>query len=132
LSCYITGSVAATLNVSLRRELTELAQTFAIFECVECADCLRDFLRSRGISCQQIELFSGSVQDPFCNIYHDGLGCNISINGRHVGIQVLIDDINLIFDNLHPEGIPRVEWINSFYCPIQDLGGSFQITATTF
>jgi hypothetical protein len=38
----------------------------------------------------------------------------------------------LIFDNIHPEGISRVNWINNLYCVIQDLGGEFQITETEF
>jgi hypothetical protein len=37
-----------------------------------------------------------------------------------------------IFDNIHPQGISRVEWMNSFCSPIQDLGQDFQITETEF
>lgn len=118
--------------MNLHQELTQIAQAFAIFECVDCANQLREFLTAKGVPGRQIELFSGSIQDPFCNIYHDDMGCNISINGRHVGVQVSLNDKNLVFDNLKPQGIPREEWFSSFYCPIQDLGGSFQVTEINF
>jgi hypothetical protein len=80
------------------------------------------------ISGKQVSLFTGSTEDPFCNIYHERLRQNISINGRHEAIAVEIDAQELIFDNIHPEGISRVDWINNLYCPAQDLGGNFQIT----
>ncbi|MEH2059750.1 MAG: papain fold toxin domain-containing protein [Nostoc sp.] len=47
-------------------------------------------------------------------------------------MSVEIDGQELIFDNIHPEGISRVSWINNLYCPAQDLGGNFQITETDF
>ena len=81
---------------------------------------------------REINLFTGSTEDPFCNIYHEVLQQNISINGRHYAIAVEIDGQELIFDNIHPEGISRVNWINNLYCVIQDLGGEFQITETEF
>ncbi|MEH2241796.1 papain fold toxin domain-containing protein [Nostoc sp.] len=65
-------------------------------------------------------------------IYRERLRQNISINGRHEAIAVEIDGQKLIFDNIHPEGISRVDWINNLYCPAQDLGGNFQITKTDF
>ncbi len=29
-----------------------------------------------------------------------------------------------MFDNLHPEGIPKVDWMKEFYCPVQNFGGN--------
>ncbi|WP_445636670.1 papain fold toxin domain-containing protein [Nostoc sp. DSM 114161] len=68
---------------------------------------------AQNISGKQISLFTGSTEDPFCNIYHERLQQNISINGRHEAIAVEIDAEELIFDNIHPEGIPKVDWINN-------------------
>ncbi|MGK7874478.1 MAG: papain fold toxin domain-containing protein [Xenococcaceae cyanobacterium] len=62
----------------------------------------------------------------------DELQKAISTNGWHQAIVVEIDDLELIFDNIHPTGISRVDWIKNRYCPIQDLGADFQITETEF
>jgi Papain fold toxin 2 len=112
--------------------MTAIAEAFPLFACFDCAEALRDFLADRKVSGHQILLFTGSTQKPFCNIYCDRLQQNISINGRHTAIAVVIGDRELIFDNIHAQGISRVEWINSFYSPIQDLGQDFQITETAF
>nr|WP_263983978.1 papain fold toxin domain-containing protein [Nostoc flagelliforme] len=45
----------------------------------------------------------------------------MSINGRHEAIAVEIDVQELIFDNIRPEGISRLDWIDNLYCPAQDL-----------
>ncbi len=117
---------------SLQTEMTAIAEAFPLFACFDCAEALRVFLIDRKVSGQQILLSTGSTQKPFCNIYCDRLQQNISINGRHTAIAVMIGDRELIFDNIHPQGISRVEWIDSFYSPIQDLGQDFQITETEF
>lgn len=119
-------------KASLHSQLSAIAAQFQIFECVPCAIALRQFLIDQYISGKQITLFTGSTEDPFCNIYHQRLRQNISINGRHKAIAVEIDGQELIFDNIHPEGISRVDWINNLYCPAQDLGGNFQITEIEF
>jgi hypothetical protein len=119
-------------KASLQSQVSAIARQFQIFECVPCAIALRQFLIDQNISGKQVSLFTGSTEDPFCNIYHERLRQNISINGRHEAIAVAIDGQELIFDNIHPEGISRVDWINNLYCPAQDLGGNFQITETEF
>lgn len=117
---------------NLHRQLSAIATQFQIFECVPCVIALRQFLTNRSISGKQISIFTGSTEDPFCNIYHERLRRNISINGRHEAIAVEIDGQELIFDNVHPEGISRVDWIDNLYCPAQDLGGNFLIAETEF
>ncbi|MBD2568634.1 papain fold toxin domain-containing protein [Anabaena lutea] len=119
-------------NNDIVRQLNDIAEQFHIFECVPCAIALRQFLINQKIPGREINLFTGSTEDPFCNIYHEVLQQNISINGRHYAIAIEINGQELIFDNIHPEGISRVNWINNLYCVIQDLGGEFQITETEF
>lgn len=85
-----------------------IAEQFQIFESVSCAVALREFLIAYNIPGKQVSLFTGSTEDPFCNIYHERLQQNISINGRHEAIAVEIDGQELMFDNIHPEGISRV------------------------
>lgn len=116
----------------LHQQITAIANRFHLFECVECAAAIKQFLMRQNISGKSISLFTGNTKEPFCNIYHDGLQENISTNGRHQAIAVKIDGQELIFDNIHPEGISRVNWIKNLYCPIQDLGADFQITETEF
>ena len=116
----------------LHQQITAIANRFRLFECAECATAIQQFLITQNIPGKSISLFTGSTKEPFCNIYHDPLQENISTNGRHGAIAVEIDEQELIFDNIHPAGISRVEWINNLYCPIQDLGADFQITETEF
>ncbi|MEH1912706.1 papain fold toxin domain-containing protein [Nostoc sp.] len=54
---------------------------------------MRQLLIDQNISGKQVSLFTGSTEEPFCNIYHKRLQQNISINGRHEAIAVEIDDI---------------------------------------
>ena len=124
--------MAADSFFSLKTEMTAIADGFPLFACFDCAEALRNFLVDRKISGRQIFLSTGSTQKPFCNIYCDRLKQNISVNGRHTAISVVSGDRELIFDNIHPQGISRVEWKGSFYSPIQDLGQDFQITEIEF
>ncbi|MEA5582834.1 papain fold toxin domain-containing protein [Nodularia harveyana UHCC-0300] len=96
-------------NDSIYSQLSAIAKKFQIFECVACAIAMRQFLFTQNIAGKQISLYTGSTEDPFCNIYHEKLQQNISINGRHEAISVEIDGDELIFDNINPEGISRVE-----------------------
>jgi hypothetical protein len=117
---------------TVQPQITAIASRFQLFECIECATAIRQFLVKQGISGSQVTLFTGSVKNPLCNIYHERLQQNISVNGRHTAIAVEIAGQELMFDNLNPEGISKVNWMRDFYCPIQDFGGNFQITETAF
>ena len=117
---------------NLREELKAIAEQYDIFECVPCSEALRQYLIAQKFAGKQISLFTGSTEDPFCNIYHEGLQKNISINGRHVAVAIMIEGQEMVFDNIHPEGIPRQQWLENFYCPIQDLGGEVEITGSNF
>jgi ubiquitin C-terminal hydrolase len=119
-------------DLLLARQITAIADNFPIFSCFDCAVAIQNFLIKSKIPGKQIFLSTGTTQKPFCNIYCDRLHQNISINGQHTAIAVTIDGQERIFDNIHPQGISRVEWINSFYSPIQDLGQDFQIVETDF
>ena len=120
------------LDFLRRQEITAIAEGFPIFSCFDCSDAIRRFLIQCQISGEQLFLSTGSTQKPFCNIYCDRLQQNILINWRHTAIAVVISGEELIFDNIHPEGISRVKWADSFYSPIQDLGQNFQITEADF
>ncbi|BAY40879.1 hypothetical protein NIES2111_52690 [Nostoc sp. NIES-2111] len=112
----------------LRQQITEIASSFHLFECVECANAIRQFLTIQNVPGKIIRLSTGSTKEPFCNIYHELLQENISTNGRHEAIA----GQELIFDNIHPVGISKVNWMNNLYSPIQDIGIDFQISETDF
>lgn len=111
----------------IRQEITQIARQFHNFQCVPCAEAIRNFLIVRGFSGKLIKLFTGSSQGKYGNIYHDKLGYNISTNGRHQAIAVILDGVELVFDNLHPTGIPKDVWLSNFYCLAMDLGSGFEI-----
>jgi hypothetical protein len=119
-------------RAALRQEISKIASRYEIFQCVECAQAIKAFLMQEGIAAKRVRLFTGSVEDPLCNIYHEELRRNISTNGRHEGISVDFEGEEIIFDNLHPQGISRDEWLSYLYCPIQDMGGDFQIVELEF
>ncbi|MCU0565736.1 MAG: hypothetical protein MUF49_03970 [Oculatellaceae cyanobacterium Prado106] len=110
--------------------MTAIASQFTLFECVECAAALRHFLTEQDIPGIHIKLFTGTVDRPLCNIYCDTIEQVISLNGRHEAIAIEIDGQEKVFDNIYPQGISRVEWLESFHSPVQDLGLDFQITET--
>lgn len=116
----------------LRQQITAIAKQFPLFECVECASAIQNFLSTRNISGKRLILSTGTTKEPFCHIYHDHLHQNIAQNGRHEAIAIIINQQELIFDKIHPEGISRVNRISSLYSPIQDVGGDFQITEIAF
>ncbi len=103
------GAIALTHGINkdvydsgLRQQIASIASSFQIFEWVQCAEAIKRFLITQGICGQQIKLFTGSTEDPFCNIYHEILQQNISTNGQHEAIVLEIEGKELVFDNIHP------------------------------
>jgi hypothetical protein len=47
-------------------------------------------------------------------------------------VAVKLKVIELVFDNIHTQGITRQEWLNNFYCIALDLGSGFEITEIEF
>ncbi|OUL23707.1 papain fold toxin domain-containing protein [Nostoc sp. 106C] len=119
-------------NSQLRQQISEIAEAFPLFECIQCANAIQTFLLERGIAGKRLQLFTGSNEEPYCNIYHEILQQNISTNGIHEAIAVEIAQEELIFDNIHSQGVQRQVWLNNLYCAAKDIGGDFQITETDF
>ena len=116
----------------LHQQITSIAISFKTFECEACAQAIQDFLIYRGISGKLIKLYTGREKGKYGNIYHDKLQRNIATNGRHQGVAIKLNGVELIFDNLHPQGITRQEWLKNFYCIAIDLGSGFEITEIEF
>jgi|AGSF01.1.fsa_nt_gi hypothetical protein len=114
------------------QQITTIASSFKLFECEPCAQAIQEFLINSGISGKLIKLYTGREQGKYGNIYHDKLQRNIATNGRHQGVAVELNGLELVFDNLHTQGISRQEWLNNFYCIAIDLGSGFEITEIEF
>ncbi|MBD3884273.1 hypothetical protein IFO70_21255 [Phormidium tenue FACHB-886] len=68
-------SLDAKLNIF---KSCAIASRSHLFECVECAATIQQFLISHSVPGQLIRLSTGSTGEPFCNIYHERLQENIS------------------------------------------------------
>jgi hypothetical protein len=65
-------------------------------------------LISQGIHGKRIKLYNGYGRGRNSGIYDDSVpGDAISENGRHEGIAMVINSIETIFDNHHPDGLTR-------------------------
>ncbi|MEG3894753.1 MULTISPECIES: papain fold toxin domain-containing protein [unclassified Microcoleus] len=83
-------------------------------ECVECAQEIRNYLISQGIPGKRIKLYTGYGRGRNSGIYDDSVPGNaISENGRHEGIAIVINNIEIIFDNHHPDGLNREQWMTN-------------------
>nr|WP_293326056.1 papain fold toxin domain-containing protein [Microcoleus sp. PH2017_30_WIL_O_A] len=47
-------------------------------------------------------------------------------------MAVQINGEELIFDNIHNQGISKQEWLGNFYCLAIELGGQFEIAEIEF
>jgi hypothetical protein len=98
------------------------ARGYAVLQCQECAQNIRDALMAAGFRGQLVELRVGSTRPYMVCLSHDGGQSSITLNGRHVGVRVS----DVVFDNLHPSGMPYDDWVRDF-----DAVGGVVIAAVT-
>ncbi|MCL1462873.1 papain fold toxin domain-containing protein [Argonema galeatum] len=114
--------------------MSAIASNYENLKCVECALALKDYLLSQGIHGKHIKLYTGTAIGRSSYIYDDSIpGEPISLNGCHQGIIILIDAVEIVFDNHHPNGVPRDEWMNNllFYGKLH-YGQQFKVTEKEF
>jgi len=116
----------------LRQQITQLASRFQLFQCVAYALAITEFLTQRGIRFKQIKLYTRTAKGKYGNIYHNGIQKNIATNSRHEAILIQIAGQEIVFDNIHHEGIPREVWMANFYCLAIDLGSEFEVLEVEF
>ena len=133
-----SNSLQGVIIIEIRAEqlwqLREIASSFDNFYCVECAQALKDYLINQEIHGKRIKLYTGSAIKPNNYIYDDSVSREaISENGRHEGILIVINGVEMVFDNHHPNGLPRDEWMANlqFHNKIF-YGRQFQITEEEF
>ena len=116
----------------LCQEVIRIASGFGIFDCIPCARAVKEFLVRQGVQGKHIKLDTGSQDPLYGRIYDDSVGELIATTGHHEGIAIEVDGEEVVFDNIHFEGIPRSVWMQNLYSPILETGGEFQITEIDF
>ncbi|MFB2894123.1 papain fold toxin domain-containing protein [Aerosakkonemataceae cyanobacterium BLCC-F50] len=122
------------INAEQLLVVRSIASQHENLKCVECASAIEDYLISQGIHGKRIKLYTGDGASWDSRIYDDSIpGDAISVNGRHEGIAIAIDGIETIFDNHHPEGMPKNQWLANLQFHSKILfGQQFQITEESF
>lgn len=73
---------------------------------------MQKYLESQNINCTRIKLNTGSTRKPNNYIYDDSIDADaISENGHHQGIVIIMNKQEIVFDNNHPEGLKKQEWL---------------------
>ncbi|MGG6287461.1 papain fold toxin domain-containing protein [Leptolyngbya sp. AN03gr2] len=121
-------------NAEQLQEICAIAGQYQNFQCVDCSQAIQDYLITQGIGGQRIELYTGDSIGRDSYIYDDSIGGDaISTNGYHAGIAILIQNQEIVFDNHHPDGLEREQWLANLMFPSRFYSDRpFQITETPF
>jgi len=108
------------LNTSLtpkqQEAIKQIIAPYNNLQCVQCASAIKNYLITQGIKGKVIKINTGAELD-FRNsfLYDDSVpGDAISETGYHEGVIVIIDGLEIVFDNHHPQGLPKVQWLLNF------------------
>jgi hypothetical protein len=94
---------------------------------------MKKYLKSQKIPGKHIKLYTGSQLDRNAGIWDDSVGLRISENGRHEGIAIDMGGVEMVFDNHHPNGVPKEEWLKSLVFDAKIFEGrEFIIDVDTF
>ena len=106
---YVGESEVLVHNDCISKELTKIANKYKDFECVECADEMKNYLLSKGVNPEQIQIrFSGLGNHN--NVWSESLGRVISYNGYHTGVVYK----GMVYDNLFKTGLEYNKWVGDF------------------
>ena len=103
---------------------SQAAQGFKLLECEACVQKIKKALAASGHGGKLVEIRGAGGRDFMVCLSHDGGQTTITQNGRHLG--VLVGDI--MFDNLHPNGIHFDLWLKDF----DAIGGVVVFSVTDF
>ena len=96
-----------SINREQIRQIQAIFSDYENFQCLESAQAVQEYLINQGIKGKRIKIYTGTAMGWDANIYDDLLGSAISVNGRHEGISITINGVDIVYDNLHPKGLPR-------------------------
>lgn len=95
-------------KTSTSAELGSIASGFDIYECKEAADEMVAYLKRNNKNGQIITItFTGGKGYVWSDLKQDV----IATNGVHVGVEYK----GRVYCNVHPYGLPAVEWVEDFY-----------------
>lgn len=108
--------VSARSTEEIYREIGAITSQFKLYECVECARAVLEWLNKNDIEGKLMRLKTKYRDEDY--ILSDrmeavGVFDAITGNGVHYGIRVQ----GKIFDNLSMIGLSMEDWLKDFHCP---------------
>jgi RHS repeat-associated protein len=86
-----------------------------IGSCDECAELLKTEFIRRNISGRHIRLETGARAGAAGRIGYEGIEEPISLYGFHEGVVVRVGEVDMVYDNINPRGVPYDEWMSNLY-----------------
>jgi hypothetical protein len=104
------------LTAQQKENLAEIINNYSNLQCVQCALAIKNYLQLAGIKSKLIKINAQADLDyRNCFLYDDSIGGDaISETGYHEGVIIIIDGVEIVFDNHHPQGLPKREWLANF------------------
>lgn len=99
--------------------INKIASNYTVFQCVECAEDIKAWLKANGITGVHLQLTAvGRIKFIVSHRWKNGQE-SIAQTGIHQGIETL----GQVFDNLPRMPMNRQDWIADFDC----ASGEFEI-----
>ena len=118
---------------NIREEITEIDSCYGVFQCIECSQTIRSFLISKNLHGKRIKLSLERQDLPWAVIYDLRREQQVSTNGYHEGISIILNEQEIIFDNIDHGGVSRQEWLQNLTSPTLELSmGNFEIVEEEF
>jgi hypothetical protein len=115
------------------RQIKAIIDDYENFQCVETAQAIQEYLVGQNIKGKRLKIYTGTAMGWDANIYDDLLGYAISVNGRHEGVSIIVNGLEIVYDNLRPNGLPRGQWLDNLkFDGKLYLGKQFEITEQYF
>ncbi len=118
--------------------IRQIAAKYGNFQCVPCSEEIQEYLKAEQIGGKLIKISTKINKLPFSIITNPkGSDRPVATNGFHQGIVISVETesevVDLVFDNVYPNGIPLEDWLSSFGGPlVEDFGGVFIVTKIDF
>ena len=119
----LAGIKSAEGAAKVLSPIANISNQYENYKWVECAKAMKKYLKSQKIPGKHIKLETGSQTGLDSGIWDDSIGMQIADNGRHQGIAIDIGGVEMVFDNHHPNGIPKEEWLPNLVFPSKITGG---------
>jgi Papain fold toxin 2 len=100
--------------------IARIVEEFTILECAECARAILNWVRDNDIEGVVLKLRTRYRDEDFIvsrRLEIQGIVESVTANGTHYGVEVR----GRVFDNLSLWGMSRIDWINDFSCPSEQM-----------